>query len=182
MLASYMTPSSFVPLNRISLTTSGKVDRKRLRAMVASLTPEQLASLSSPDASPLVSPSTVIILLATAWAETLSREYEKISTNDNFIRLGGDSLAAIRLVTVARGKKIELTVSMIFQNCTLAELAQAAKQIASSEDGSVQPFELLPDAASRESTLLEVQAQCKVPPEMIKDILPATPLQDAMFK
>lgn len=88
----------------------------------------------------------------------------------------------MRLVSIARQKKIELTVSMILQNATLAELAQTAKQITSSKEESIRPFELLPDDVTREFALPEAQSQCKVPRDLIEDVSPATPLQEVIFK
>jgi amino acid adenylation domain-containing protein len=181
-LPSYMIPSLFLPLKSLPLTTSGKIDRKRLRAVVAGLSIEQAASFSVTDAATYLPASTSMEkVLAATWAETLSRDPNKIGVNDNFIRLGGDSLAAMRLVSIARQKNIELTVSLVFQYPTLADLALVAKETMPSAEKSIQPFDLLPGERTRESIRLKVERQCDVPREIIEDILPSTPLQEAMF-
>ena len=181
-LPSYMVPSLFLPLKVLPLTASGKVNRTRLRAVVAGLSIEQVASFSVTDASiHLPALTSMEKILAVTWAETLSRDPNKISLSDNFVRLGGDSLAAMRLVSLARLKNIELTVSLVFQCRTLADLALAAKESMPSVEKPIQPFDLLPGEFTRKSILLEAERQCNVSRDIIEDILPCTPLQEAMF-
>ena len=181
-IPSYMIPSLYLPLKSLPLSTSRKVDRKRLRAIVSRLSTEQIRSFLAANASTYVPPSTPMEkILVKAWADTLSRDLNEISANDNFIRLGGDSFAAMRLVSFARQNNIGLTVSSILRHSTLASLALAAREIRPSEESPIQPFDLLPDESTRRSTLLEAETQCKITQEVIEDILPATPLQEAMF-
>lgn len=181
-LPSYMIPSMYLPLQRLPQSTSGKVDRKRLRATVANLSMEHIQYFLAANANTYVPPSSPMEeLLGAAWANTLSRDPKEISTNDNFIRLGGYSLAAMRLVSFARQKNIELTVSSIFQHSTLAHLALAVREVRPTEESPIQPFDLLPDELTKEIILLEAETQCKITREVIEDILPATPLQEAMF-
>ncbi|HMJ26762.1 MAG TPA: amino acid adenylation domain-containing protein, partial [Pyrinomonadaceae bacterium] len=83
-LPEYMVPSSFVVLNSLPLTASGKLNRRALpappdhgeRAAVAPQTPLEKS-------------------LAAIWASVL--EMKAIGANDNFFDLGGHSLLAVRL-------------------------------------------------------------------------------------
>lgn len=52
----------------------------------------------------------------------------KISTDDNFVRLGGDSIAAMRLVSAARRQGVVLPVADVFKNPQLSQLALLAVQ------------------------------------------------------
>ena len=181
-LPSYMVPSLFLPLKSLPLTASGKISRQRLRAVVAGLSIEQVESFSVTDATtylPALTPMEKILVVT--WAETLSRDPNKISVSDNFVRLGGDSFAAMRLVSIARLKNVEVTVSLVFRCRTLADLALAAKESMLSIEKPIQPFDLLPGVFARESILLEAGKQCNITYDVIEDILPCTPLQEAMF-
>lgn len=54
-------------------------------------------------------------------------EDHHVSDQDaNFLALGGDSLRALKDVSLARKKNINLTVRTIFQNPTLGAMATAA--------------------------------------------------------
>ena len=84
----YMVPSFCIRLNRIPLNINGKVDKK---------------ALPSPDASVLrteyVPPRDIIEeKLCMAFAQVLG--LERVGIDDDFIRLGGDSLLAIKLQSI----------------------------------------------------------------------------------
>ncbi|HXZ02934.1 MAG TPA: condensation domain-containing protein, partial [Stellaceae bacterium] len=65
-------------------------------------------------------------LLAGLWAELLG--LARVGRHDNFFALGGDSILSIQLVARARAAGIELTPRQIFQQQTLAKLAETAGQ------------------------------------------------------
>ena len=50
----------------------------------------------------------VAVFLRDLWAEILDMETEDIGKNDSFLQLGGDSISAIQLVTLARHHDVEL--------------------------------------------------------------------------
>jgi amino acid adenylation domain-containing protein len=58
------------------------------------------------------------------WSKTLAVEADEISTNDNFFSLGGDSIAAMKLVATARAQDLIFTVADVFRQPTLSEMAQ----------------------------------------------------------
>ena len=111
-LPEYMVPSSFVVLDALPLTASGKLDRRALPAPVDSV--EQTS---------VVAPRTPLEKsLTTIWAEVL--EVQAIGINDNFFDLGGHSLLAVRLfaqIEKRLGKALPL--STLFQAPTVAQLA-----------------------------------------------------------
>lgn len=78
-LPDYMIPSYFVYIDKIPLTTNGKVDRKAL--------PEPDLSRRMIDDT-YVEPSTKLELeLGGIWSEVL--KVDKIGIHDNFFKLGG---------------------------------------------------------------------------------------------
>ncbi|PYH94186.1 CoA-dependent acyltransferase [Aspergillus ellipticus CBS 707.79] len=64
--------------------------------------------------------------LAELWATTLYQDVKAIGRQDDFLALGGDSLEAIRLVSAARAKNIELTTQNILLCPVLKDMAKLA--------------------------------------------------------
>ena len=111
-LPAYMIPSAFVTLPALPLTASGKVDRKALPK--PSRNP-----VVAPGAEPQTGTEKNIALL---FAELL--KLEAVSVHDNFIELGGDSLAATQLLAgISARFGVELPARLVFDS-TLAELAR----------------------------------------------------------
>jgi amino acid adenylation domain-containing protein len=115
-LPEYMIPSTFVFLEKLPLTTNGKVDRKNL--------PMPDLSERSPEGSYLAPRTAVEEVVADIWAEALN--VSRIGVRDNFFELGGHSLKATRvnsrLCTIF---KMELPLRMLFEHPTVESLAQA---------------------------------------------------------
>ncbi|TWP53632.1 amino acid adenylation domain-containing protein [Lentzea tibetensis] len=120
-LPDYMVPSAFVVLDRLPLTTSGKVDRSALPA------PDRLREGPSG-----TSPRTPIERqLAEVWAAVLG--VERLGVEDNFFALGGDSILSIQVVSRARQAGLRLTSKDIFRHQTIAELAVVVGEGAAAE-------------------------------------------------
>src|SRR5690349_8262013 len=117
-LPDYMTPSSFVFLDALPLTTNGKVDRRALPA------PDGARPDGEVD---YVAPRTPVEeVLAGIWAELLS--LERVGVNDNFFVLGGHSLLATQLLArLLTLFKLELPLITVFQSPTIAEFAAALR-------------------------------------------------------
>jgi acyl carrier protein len=113
-LADYMIPSVFVSIDKIPLTSNGKVDRKAL--------PVPDNSRPALD-TPFVEPRTVIEReLVSIWAKILA--LQDLGIHDNFFDLGGHSLAATRVVSqVIKSYQLELPLQSLFQSPTVAEMA-----------------------------------------------------------
>jgi amino acid adenylation domain-containing protein/FkbM family methyltransferase len=117
-LPDYMTPSSFVFLDALPLTTNGKVDRRALPAPDGAR-PEGETEYVAPR-------TPVEEVLAGIWAELLS--LERAGVHDNFFVLGGHSLLATQLLArLLTLFKIELPLITVFQSPTIAEFAEALR-------------------------------------------------------
>jgi amino acid adenylation domain-containing protein len=126
-LTSYMLPASFVRLDSVPKTSSGKIDRKRLPAPLAPAMPQR------PDDIPL-SPTEQKI--AALWKNLL--RVDTVNLNDDFFRLGGDSLLATRFAAQLRETfAIELPLGRMINAPTI-------KAVAAFVDGAQPSFEKLP--------------------------------------
>ncbi len=128
-LPEYMVPSFFITLDALPLTPNGKVDRKALPAP----DPSQLET-----ARQFVAPRTPVEQqLAGIWCQVL--RLKQVGIHDNFFELGGDSILSIQLISKATQAGLRLTPKQLFQNQTIAELAQVAGQstAAAAEQGVV---------------------------------------------
>jgi len=115
-LPDYMIPSAFVTIPALPLTPNGKIDRRALRA------PDNFHyELQDKFATPRTPTEAK---LAAIWAEVLG--LEKIGINDNFFELGGHSLQAAFLVSKLAGEmNLKISLKLLFQHPTIAELAKA---------------------------------------------------------
>jgi len=118
-LPEYMIPSLFIPLERLPLTPSGKVDRKALPAPDQAR-PELEGAFTAPE-------TPIEHRLAEIWSQIL--RIERVGRNDNFFDLGGHSLLATQLISRIRDQfAVELPLRLLFQFPTVAELAEAVSQ------------------------------------------------------
>ncbi|MDM8557190.1 non-ribosomal peptide synthase/polyketide synthase [Candidatus Parabeggiatoa sp. HSG14] len=114
-LPEYMIPAHFMELEKLPLTTNGKIDRKALPA-------PDLTTLSKG----YVAPRTPIEqCLVEVWSHVLKQT--DIGVFDNFFERGGDSILSIQIVARVRTQGLELSVRDIFEHQTVAELAQVVR-------------------------------------------------------
>ena len=114
-LPDHMIPSSFVMLDALPLTPTGKVDRKAL--------PDRGNSRPELE-TPYIAPRTPVEeQLTSFWSEILG--IDQVGIHDNFFDLGGHSMAASRVVSrVIRTFQLELPIKAMFNSPTVAEMAK----------------------------------------------------------
>ncbi|MDI3289247.1 non-ribosomal peptide synthetase, partial [Polyangium sp. 15x6] len=113
-LPEYMTPSAFVFLDKLPLSTNGKVDRTAL--------PSPEATRDAAETSYVAPRTETERALVTIWEELL--EVRPIGAHDDFFLLGGHSLLAVRLVSAVKARLgLGLSVATLFQQSTVAALA-----------------------------------------------------------
>jgi len=110
-----MIPTNFIKLENFPVTANGKVDRTVLLEI------ETNGFRSDTDF--VVPNGEVEELIAKIWKEVL--HLEKISVHDNFIAMGGHSLAAIR-ITARINEEVEtkFPLNKIFELPTIHEYAR----------------------------------------------------------
>jgi amino acid adenylation domain-containing protein/non-ribosomal peptide synthase protein (TIGR01720 family) len=193
-LVSYMVPGLFLPVSRMPLTSSGKLDRRFLRTMAQTLAGADGKGVMNYRLGATVrngrAPETPMEKkLQELWSTVLNVDVNSISADDSFFRHGGDSVMAMRLVAAARQKGIMLTVATIFQTLKLSQMAKVAGGH-DLDDGEVitdkrnetlpgltVPFSLLNQATNLQSLLEHVASICRVHLDSVEDMYPCTPLQ-----
>ncbi|KAI4170935.1 MAG: hypothetical protein LQ343_004593 [Gyalolechia ehrenbergii] len=184
-LPKHMVPSMYIPCVRLPLTSSGKLDRKQLRTTAKGMNDTQVAMCRLSGSSGREPSTEVEKVLAGLWESILHLGPGSIGMDAQFFRMGGDSIAAIRLVTAARSKGISLTVANIFQNGTLSEMCRTASTADVSETDAAkpgpQPFEMLPPGIPTEKMVEEVSTLCRLKSEDIEDIYPCTTMQEGLM-
>ena len=118
-LPEYMVPSAFVLLERLPLTSNGKLDRKSLPAPKTSIFRETSES---------VPPQTSTqVRLAALWEALL--KVEKLGIHESFFDLGGHSILAARLMAQVRSTfGVQMGLRHIFQTPTVAGLAESIEK------------------------------------------------------
>ncbi|MBF0376218.1 MAG: amino acid adenylation domain-containing protein [Desulfamplus sp.] len=117
-LPDYMIPSTFVFMDALSVTPSGKVDRRMLPA------PKSERPVSE---QPFAAPHTATEKkLAEIWSEILN--IHPVSRDDNFFDLGGHSLLIMQLLSlIQEAFHTDLPLIAFFENPTIAQLGQIIK-------------------------------------------------------
>ncbi|GAB2934280.1 hypothetical protein GCM10027280_22590 [Micromonospora polyrhachis] len=135
-LPGHLVPTRWVVLDRLPLTTNGKLDRRALRAPdPAEAVTTYVAPRDDREAQ-----------LAAVWAEVLRRD--RVGVHDDFFALGGHSLLATRLVhAVNERMSAQLSLRTLFQKPVLADLAAELAQHGSPAVEGLGP--LVPDPAGR---------------------------------
>ncbi|GIC93737.1 nonribosomal peptide synthetase ftmA [Aspergillus udagawae] len=125
-LPPYMVPSLYIPVCRVPMTVTGKIDRRLLRDALRALAPHNLQLYRVTDQRRSITTtvsSAAAHRLRAIWAELLGVPCEAIGAEDTFISHGGDSVTAMRMLAIARRQGFRFTVADVLNNWTLARLA-----------------------------------------------------------
>ncbi|KAM0454492.1 hypothetical protein ACHAPV_008363 [Trichoderma viride] len=181
-IPSYMIPSAFIPVPTMPMTGTGKTDRKVLREIASKLTLEELAAMQPQRQKSFREPqSTSEKRLQALWSKVLGIDASSISADDSFLRIGGDSIQAMRLVAAAREEALALTVTDIFEHPELSDLAQLMNGKDETITTEVAPFSLLSESINRSTLTQQAASLCNVQATQIQDIFPCTPLQEGLL-
>ncbi|KAI0548950.1 hypothetical protein F4679DRAFT_548418 [Xylaria curta] len=117
-VARYMLPSAYLPLRALPVTTSGKRDRRALQRIIASLHKQELLAWRRPSETESVTRPPITDMerrVAGLWAQVLKVKVDELSLDDDFVKRGGDSLAAMRLANLAKEDGLKLTFRDIYR-------------------------------------------------------------------
>ncbi|KAK3983962.1 putative HC-toxin synthetase [Cladorrhinum sp. PSN332] len=184
-LPRYMVPATYIPIRAMPVLPSAKIDRKKLRAIGAAMTREQITGSSRRNKSTEgAAPSTDMERLLEGVWKSLLGEQVSISAQDSFFALGGDSLRAMKLVPAARAAGVNVTVADVFRYPALRDMAIVAKKISSEGGGSaneIAPFSLISKDWSASAARAETSKLCDIDDADVEDVYPCTPLQEALM-
>jgi amino acid adenylation domain-containing protein len=130
-LPDYMIPLFFVKVDRIPLTSNGKLDRDALPEPSLKAGGEYIAPRDKLDEE-----------LLKIWSKILNLGQEKISIDANFFELGGHSLKAATLVSKIHQKfNIKIKLIGVFERPTIRQLGRYIKDEARESFVSIEPGE-----------------------------------------
>ncbi|KAJ4315639.1 hypothetical protein N0V94_005836 [Neodidymelliopsis sp. IMI 364377] len=183
-LPSYMVPTMYVMLTHTPTTTSGKIDRGKLRRLLLDIptTEQPLYNLVSLEKQ---KPETEIERkMQELWASVLRIDANSIGLDDSFFRLGGDSISVIHLIASARRIGMRLEITDVLRKTSLSELSRLVSVDDLVHAGSplhLKPFSLLKPDTSLEALLNNLSEEWSIRKDTIEDIYPCTPLQEGLL-
>lgn len=126
-LPMYMIPSVWKVVADVPRTASWKIDRaaiKKWLAQWALARPRPAAAAAADVLSPPASP--LEACLQATWARALCVPEHEIGRESSFIRMGGDSILAIKVATLCRKRGVRVSVATLLRSASLAEAATAS--------------------------------------------------------
>jgi amino acid adenylation domain-containing protein len=130
-LACTLSPTDFVNLAQLPLTTEGIPDR----SAIAALAGNSPASSQTPRSRPQ---SALEIRIAAQWTQLLG--HTDLRLEDDFFDLGGTSLLAMRLAgRIAQTEGVPFPVPRVFELRTLGAIARSIESTAPTTEDPIQP-------------------------------------------
>ncbi|RKS87567.1 non-ribosomal peptide synthase protein (TIGR01720 family)/amino acid adenylation domain-containing protein [Orbus hercynius] len=122
-LPEYMIPAAFIQLDTLPLTLNGKVNLAALPTATLVADRQHVAAMSITEHR-----------IAKLFSELLVLDTDNISINDDFFRLGGNSILAIKLANrITNSCRKSVHVADIFNYKTISRLSQYIDKIASQQ-------------------------------------------------
>ncbi|GES60365.1 nonribosomal peptide synthetase [Aspergillus terreus] len=150
----YMVPTVLLPLAAIPLTGTGKINRRELREVAAALTREEINSYlplaDNVQTTLRRSPGNEVERkLHSICAQVLNVDQNKIGMDDDFFRLGGDSISAMQVAAKAKAAGLTITATDIVVRKSIADIAScdagAPLLVMNADDSEIMaPFGLSP--------------------------------------
>ena len=178
ILPEHMRPSVYVPLRHVPLTITGKIDRRALREAAASLSRSQLDKLQYAQAEVVVPQTPVEKTLHAAVAAVLNLGLDQFGIHDSFLRLGGDSIKAMRLANHCKSSGLNITVTAILRETTIAKMATACDD-GQQEQQLYQSVRL--DASQQQHLHQTSLAQLGIQLDDVEECFPCTPIQEGIL-
>ncbi|MGD2091071.1 MAG: amino acid adenylation domain-containing protein, partial [Candidatus Aminicenantes bacterium] len=131
-LPDYMVPAHFVQLEKLPLTSNGKIDRKALPEPEITWGGVAYAAPRNPVEEKLME----------IWSEVLRIETETISIDSNFFELGGHSLKATILISkLNKTFNVKVPLAELFRIPTIRELGELIKKLEKDTFSSIKAVE-----------------------------------------
>ncbi|KAK2591375.1 hypothetical protein QQS21_010935 [Conoideocrella luteorostrata] len=182
-LPGYMVPKVVIAMRKLPMTATGKLDRRRLREIGGSFSVQQLAERQTERQGPKRQPRTKAERqMQQVWSQLLGINPELINLEDNFFRLGGDSITAMRLVSEMRKHGVELAVADIFRYPTLERTVYHGFDLPQIAPDVPKAFSLLLNPIDVASFVQDVSFSLQLEPSIVvEDAYPCTPLQEGLL-
>ncbi|THC98393.1 hypothetical protein EYZ11_002112 [Aspergillus tanneri] len=186
LLPAYMVPSTWLVVRSIPMTRNGKSDRPTVTAWVETLKEDSLGVRLDPHET-----SRAANQMETDLQQVISRVLNipvtKVSMDQSFLALGGDSITAMQVASRSRSRGLGVAVKTILKSKTLRQIASQATMDAtglpstpSNGSTTLQPFALLPttDRADLEALAQELGYMGVAD---LEDAYPCSPMQEGIL-
>ncbi|KID84996.1 tyrocidine synthetase 1 [Metarhizium guizhouense ARSEF 977] len=188
-LPTHALPTSWWAVKEFPRTSSGKIDRVKLRSIVEGMDKEVYIRHVNDFACKVQiqsSPSNIVEQqLQSLWADVLDRPISDIDTSVSFIQFGADSLDVIRLISKARTRGIQLDIPQIYATRTIRQLARVQQPLlepqAMVQNPVYRPFSAIPADQPLGQVMKNAATTCQVRVEEIEDIFATTPYQAGLM-
>lgn len=177
-LSSCMIPTAYILAEEIHMSAGRKINRRQLQEIGANLNIEQLTPQWGGHP-----PTESEIRLQQLWEIVLGVFKQIIQVESSFFRLGGDSIAAMRLASLARSQSIPLTIPHVLSAPRLSEMAKAIDNLNNGEKvtaETIKPFSLL-RSENKYLVVHQIADQCDVNVFNIEDVFPCTSIQKELL-
>lgn len=125
----YMVPAVWAVVYGIPLTTSLKINKRKITAWLETMaaeTCEQVRSLSAAEEQRSVAATPMEVRLQDVVGRVLNLATDQVLLNRSFLGLGGDSITAMQVVARCRSEGVVVKVKDIMQSKSLGQLAACA--------------------------------------------------------
>uniref|UniRef100_A0A8H7NMQ9 Carrier domain-containing protein n=1 Tax=Bionectria ochroleuca TaxID=29856 RepID=A0A8H7NMQ9_BIOOC len=174
----HMIPSAYIMVDKLPLSATGKLDRKQLRSLGASMTLSEMTGSAQSQEERRPPSTEAELYMQGVWARTLSVDADSISADDGFLQLGGDSILAMKLTTQARSEGFELSVADILNSPKLSHMALHLRNVNEESAVSAPSYQryslLLPESRPE---IEQILFDLGVSTDSVEDILPVTDQQ-----
>ncbi|KAL4995961.1 hypothetical protein BDV10DRAFT_187567 [Aspergillus recurvatus] len=187
-LPPYMSPTMYAPVSQLPLNLSGKIDRRAVTQFINGQDDAQLQQYLAVRGSHKEPSTETEYKLQKLWAKTLGIDVSQVSADSHFFHIGGDSVAAMRVVAAARDVELVLRVADLFEYPRLLDLARTVESRVVEENDEEDP---VPFSAWREICSIEPSEEddklgkiaelCSLSKEQIEEVLPCTALQEGLI-
>eukprot|EP00833_Pecoramyces_ruminatium_P012342 jgi/Orpsp1_1/1186374/evm.model.d7180000050088.1 len=147
-LPPYMVPNYYKKINDIPLTTNGKLNRK------------ELPKIDNGDIikDEYIEPETEIEkCICHMYSKLFNINENEIGKTNDFLELGGDSLNAIRLISmIEKELNVKLNIKEIYKNSLIVDLSKYIEKILNSKD-NLKNFEIIQKHNSKEFPITSQQ-------------------------
>ena len=153
LLPSYMIPSHFVFLDELPLTSSGKVDTRRL----------PVPDLGDAGVGPVDEARTATeeVLLRDVLTPLLRNG--RLGVRDDFFLAGGNSLQAVQLMSaINRRFRVEISLGDFFVSPTVAHLAATIDTVRATQRADNDPFDALESLSGRAPVVMRAAGPARV--------------------
>jgi amino acid adenylation domain-containing protein len=154
----YMQPTSWLCVNKLPFSVSGKLNRTKIKEWIVSQdkthTQEQTPTNATTNATASSHRETVLVRI---WAEALNPSTDRIRVDSSFLSHGGDSITAMQTKIASKHAGIPVTVHDLLKGKTIQAICQDAPDFVATQKSGTQPSSLAQPRSDQAFPLSPIQ-------------------------